>query len=58
MVAKKTDDVTVSMIDTFREFKETQEYLALNTEGYVIVAERLVFCDAMQRQRKVSHLLT
>ena len=24
MVAKKTDDVTVSMIDTFREFKETK----------------------------------
>lgn len=36
---------------------KTQEYLALNTEGYVVVAERLVFCDAMQRQRKVSHLL-
>ena len=24
MVAKKTDDVTVSVIDTFREFKETK----------------------------------
>ena len=36
---------------------KTQKYLALNTEGDVVVAERLVFCDAMQRQRKVSHLL-
>ena len=26
---------------------KTQEYLALNTEGDVVVAERLVFCDAM-----------
>ena len=36
---------------------KTQEYIALNTKGDVVVAERLVFSHAMQRQRKVSHLL-
>ena len=36
---------------------KTQEYLALNTESDVVVAERLVFSHAMQRQRKISHLL-
>lgn len=49
--------LTCLISNSYIPYTDLQEYLALNTEGYVVVAERLVFCDAMQRQRKVSHLL-